>query len=201
MAITFEVNWVCSMLVDLDCLFHKTDMSALGITIKKISSMDNWSWENRTTIFDIASLQKNLNAGKIIDIELRSETTINMGIFIEMYNNMYEYCFWLNVDIGNGFNEFGVTQRSKEYLQKIYAVFTAYQAQQDVDVLVLGMGFETTFCYDGDVMRTINKSSNIIVWIVNNSLASQVLLSDYKNNRVCLDFVAFEKWIDVIEAP
>ena len=55
----------------------------------------------------------------IVKILLRSETTDNMGIFIEMCNNMYEYCFWLNVDIGNGFNEFGVTQRSKEYLQKI----------------------------------------------------------------------------------
>ena len=67
MAIVFEVNVVCSRLVDLDCLFHKTDIRSLGIEIGKISSMDNWFWENRTTN---SNMRKNSMQAKLLTSNL-----------------------------------------------------------------------------------------------------------------------------------
>jgi hypothetical protein len=201
MAITFEINWVCSKLVDLEFLFHKTSMSALGITIKKISSMENWCWENSSIIFDITTVQERINAGKIVNIELNSSVTGNSGIFIEKNNNCYEYCFWVKVEDGHDVNEFGITPENKLYLQKIYDVFVAYNMHHDVNVLILGMGFETTFCYDGDFGGTISKSNNIIVWIVSNSLESQFSLSDFTRSEVFTNYVAFEKRIGMIDVP
>lgn len=201
MAIVFEVNVVCSRLVDLDCLFHKTDIRSLGIEIGKISSMDNWFWENRTTNSNMTAIQKGLNAGKIIDIEFESNAPNSSGVFIEMHNSVYVYCFWVNVDIEYGIDEFGITQGNKQHLQKIYSIFETYQKLQDSGLLLLGAGFETTFSYDGDIMSTINKSQNIIVWLINDSLNSELPMSGYKENRVCSHFVSFEKWTNMSEAP
>ena len=99
MAIVFEINVVCSRLVDLDCLFHKTDICSLGVEIEKISSMDNWLWENRITNTNMTAIQEELNVGKIIDIEFKSNVPNSSGVFIEMHNSMYVYCFWVNIDI------------------------------------------------------------------------------------------------------
>ena len=80
-------------------------------------------------------------------------------------------------------------------------MFKTYQKLQDIGLLLLGAGFETTFSYDGDIISTISKSQNIIVWLINDSLSSELPLPGYKKSRVCSHFVSFEKWTNMTEVP
>lgn len=194
MAIVLNFTLLCEELISLNFMLQSNVVANLDVSIEKISYIDNWMWENQQEIQDTSLIQKKLSEGKIIIINLKSSTIKDMGIYVEEIAERYVYDLWVNTE---GFPELDtdkINLKNRKYFQLFYQKFNELLKMQNIRFQLLGIGLETKFECKDTIIDTIEKSDNVIVWIVNKNFGRNLILDNYvKRNDEEMDFWIFEK--------
>lgn len=194
MAVVLEFNLICEDVIDLEQVLQNSEIKKLEISIDKISSIDDWRWMNQQEIQNILLINQILKKGKIIVINLKSSILKDLGIYVEKINGEYVYNLWINTEGYPELDADKINPSNEHYFQKFYQIFGEVIKKQNIMFRILGFGLETKFQYKKSNSDIIRKSDNIIAWIGNQDLRSEVALSNYKERKeVGIDFLIFEK--------
>ena len=194
MAVVLEFNLICEDVIDLEQVLQNSELKKLEISIDKISSIDDWRWMNQQEIQNILLINQFLKKGKIIVINLKSSILKDLGIYVEKINGEYVYNLWINTEGYPELDADKINPSNEHYFQKFYQIFGEVIKKQNIMFRILGFGLETKFQYKKSNLDIIRKSDNIIAWIGNQDLRSEVALSNYKERKeVGIDFLIFEK--------
>lgn len=194
MAIVLNFTLLCEELISLNFMLQSNVVANLDVSIEKISYIDNWMWENQQEIQDTSLIQKKLSEGKIIIINLKSSTIKDMGIYVEEIAERYVYDLWVNTEGYPELDTDKINLKNRKYFQLFYQKFNELQKMQNIRFQLLGIGLETKFECKDTIIDTIEKSDNVIVWIVNKNLGRNLILDNYvKRNDEKMDFWIFEK--------
>lgn len=194
MAIVLNFNLLCEELISLNSMLQSNVVANLDVSIEKISYIDNWMWENQQEIQDTSLIQKKLSEGKIIIINLKSSTIKDMGIYVEGIAESYVYDLWVNTEGYPELDTDKINSNNRKYFQRFYQKFNELLKMQNIRFQLLGIGLETKFECKDTIIDTIEKSDNVIVWIVNKNFGRNLILDNYvKRNDKEMDFWIFEK--------
>lgn len=194
MAIVLNFNLLCEELISLNSMLQSNAVANLDVSIENISCIDNWMWENQQEIQDISLIQKKLSEGKIIIINLKSSTIKDMGIYVEGIAESYVYDLWVNTEGYPELDTDKINSNNRKYFQRFYQKFNELLKMQNIRFQLLGIGLETKFECKDTIIDTIEKSDNVIVWIVNKNFGRNLILDNYvKRNDKEMDFWIFEK--------
>lgn len=194
MAIVLNFTLLCEELISLNFMLQSNVVANLDVSIEKISYIDNWMWENQQEIQDTSLIQKKLSEGKIIIINLKSSTIKDMGIYVEEIAERYVYDLWVNTEGYPELDTDKINLKNRKYFQLFYQKFNELQKMQNIRFQLLGIGLETKFECKDTIIDTIEKSDNVIVWIVNKNSGRNLILDNYvKRNDEEMDFWIFEK--------
>lgn len=194
MAIVLNFNLLCEELISLNSMLQSNVVANLDVSIENISCIDNWMWENQQEIQDISLIQKKLSEGKIIIINLKSSTIKDMGIYVEGIAESYVYDLWVNTEGYPELDTDKINLNNRIYFQRFYQKFNELLKMQNIRFQLLGIGLETKFECKDTIIDTIEKSDNVIVWIVNKNFGRNLILDNYvKRNDKEMDFWIFEK--------
>lgn len=194
MAIVLNFNLLCEELISLNSMMQSNVVANLDVSIEKISCIDNWMWENQQEIQDTSLIQKKLSEGKIIIINLKSSIIKDMGIYVEEIAERYVYDLWINTEGYPELDTNKINLKNRKYFQRFYQKFNELLKMQNIRFQLLGIGLETKFECKDTIIETIEKSDNVIVWIVNKNLGRNLILDNYvKRNDEEMDFCIFEK--------
>lgn len=194
MAIVLNFNLLCEELISLNSMLQSNVVANLDVSIEKISCIDNWMWENQQEIQDTSLIQKKLSEGKIIIINLKSSTIKDMGIYVEEIAERYMYDLWVNTEGYPELDTDKINLKNRKYFQRFYQEFNKLLKMKNIRFQLLGIGLETKFECKDTIIDTIEKSDNVIVWIVNKNFGKNLILDNYvKRNDEEMDFWIFEK--------
>lgn len=194
MAIVLNFNLLCEELISLNSMLQSIVVANLDVSIDKISCIDNWMWENQKEIQDTSLMQKKLSEGKIIIINLKSNIIKDMGIYVEEISERYVYDLWINTEGYPELDTDTINLKNRKYFQRFYQKFNELLKIQNIRFQLLGIGLETKFECKDTIIDTIEKSDNVIVWIVNKNSGRNLILDNYvKRNDEEMDFWIFEK--------
>lgn len=194
MAIVLNFNLLCEELISLNSMLQSNVVANLDVSIEKISCIDNWMWENQQEIQDTSLIQKKLSEGKIIIINLKSSTIKDMGIYVEEIAERYVYDLWVNTEGYPELDTDKINLKNRKYFQRFYQEFNKLLKMKNIRFQLLGIGLETKFECKDTIIDTIEKSDNVIVWIVNKNFGRNLILDNYvKRNDEEMDFWIFEK--------
>lgn len=194
MAIVLNFTLLCEELISLNFMLQSNVVANLDVSIEKISYIDNWMWENQQEIQDTSLIQKKLSEGKIIIINLKSSTIKDMGIYVEEIAERYVYDLWVNTEGYPELDTDKINLKNRKYFQLFYQKFNELLKMQNIRFQLLGIGLETKFECKDTIIDTIEKSDNVIVWIVNKNSGRNLILDNYvKRNDEEMDFWIFEK--------
>lgn len=194
MAIVLEFNLICKELIDLKQILQNSEIGKLKVSIDKISCIDNWMWENQQELQNIFLVSKALKETKIVVINLKSDILKDLGIYVEEINGEYVYNFWINIEGYPDLDVDKINPNNEYYFQKFYQTFGELIKKQDIEFRILGIGLETNFQYERNNTDIIKKSENIISWIGNKDLKSNMALGNYRERKgVGMDFLIFER--------
>lgn len=195
MAATLDLNFLCVEQIDLKNFFFSITKN-YNMLIEKIISIDNWMWENETVINDVNDIDETLHRNKIVVINFVCYLFKNLGMYIERVNEKYIYSIWINTE---GYSELDsdiITLQNKSYYNKIYNEISRFKISYEI----LAIGIETTFDYYEDMVQIIQKSQNVVVWVINSDLDSDLekyfIINRYKKRFIYeLGVFGFEKQI------
>lgn len=194
MAIVLNFTLLCEELISLNFMLQSNVVANLDVSIEKISYIDNWMWENQQEIQDTSLIQKKLSEGKIIIINLKSSTIKDMGIYVEEIAERYVYDLWVNTEGYPELDTDKINLKNRKYFQLFYQKFNELLKMQNIRFQLLGIGLEIKFECKDTIIDTIEKSDNVIVWIVNKNFGRNLILDNYvKRNDEEMDFWIFEK--------
>lgn len=194
MAIVLNFTLLCEELISLNFMLQSNVVANLDVSIEKISYIDNWMWENQQEIQDTSLIEKKLSEGKIIIINLKSSTIKDMGIYVEEIAERYVYDLWVNTEGYPELDTDKINLKNRKYFQLFYQKFNELLKMQNIRFQLLGIGLETKFECKDTIIDTIEKSDNVIVWIVNKNSGRNLILDNYvKRNDEKMDFWIFEK--------
>lgn len=194
MAVVLEFNLICKDIIDLDSALQNSTISKLNISIEKISSIDNWMWENQKRLQDMSLVESVLADEKIIVVNLKSPVLKDLGIYMEKIREDYVYNLWINMDGYSNMDTDNISSKNRHYFKKFYQVFGEEVKKQSIQFRILGIGLETKFQYEKKNSDIIQNSENIIAWIVNKDFKDDRLLNNYKKNEFKgMNFLVFEK--------
>lgn len=194
MAVVLNFNLVCYDLIDLNRVLKENMDPNWDLSIEEVSCINNWMWENLHELQGISLIRKELDESRIVIIHLKSSAFKDVGIYIERVKDKYVYDFWVNTE---GYKELDVdviNSKNTKYYQVIYELFGNIFRTQSIKFLILGIGLETKFQFEGDVRQAIEKSENVIVWIVDQQFGDDMIINGYaKRVLKGMNFCVFEK--------
>lgn len=194
MAVVLEFNLICKAIIDLDSALQNSTISKLNISIEKISSIDNWMWENQQKLQDMSLVENVLEDAKIVIVNLKSPVLKDLGVYVEKIREEYVYNLWINMDGYPNLDTDNISSRNRHYFKKFYQTFGEEVKKQNIQFRILGIGLETKFQYEEKNSDIIQKSENIISWIVDKDFKDGRLLNNYKKNEFKgMNFLVFEK--------
>lgn len=192
MAATLDINLLSKRIISFNVI--KDILNSYGVDINTISSIDNWMWENEKQIENLNYITKIIEQNKIIIIKLTFKLFKDLGIYIEKIDDEYIYTFWLDTE---GYPELDcdlVNNKNEVYYQKIYQIIVDLEKQQKDLLKIVGIGIESDFHYNKDVLDVIQNSYNIVSWILNNDVKEKGILNGYyKKSIEKINKTIFEK--------
>ncbi len=192
MAIVLDINILCKKMLSLNLIEEL--IGTYEVTINSISSIDTWEWENEQQI-EFLQIKDAITRGKIIIIKLKSHEFKDLGVYIEKMNDIYLYTLWINTE---GYPELDcdkISAENRTYYEIIYQEILKVNRKYQNLFEIVGIGLETNFCCDENIINIICRSKNVMVWIVNNDINLEDVLINYKKIEKGLGIIIYEKSI------
>ncbi|MCT4543806.1 MAG: hypothetical protein N4A63_09705 [Vallitalea sp.] len=162
-----EVTMYYNEILLFDEIIKQIDFKNYKIDIKNIEILDDWEYTNHQVLYYSNSkldIEKIVLENKIIIINFTVNNFI-CGYHISKINqDTYESCIWLNT-YGLDFLDIDrITNKNKFF----YDVMTKkiINSINSNKLLFIGIGIEPLIEYNKDFQIVINKSKNIIKWIL-----------------------------------
>ncbi len=184
MAITLDLNLISENLIDLNDILKNDFSKKFNIKLEKIFYMDNWNWENIQSIYDISNYGEALKKGKIIVVDLKSKKLKDLGIYIEKTQKKIIYNLWINTE---GYPELDadvINSNNKKFFKKTCCVLSEIIKQQNIKFEIICIGMEAELQYNEDIIKMIENSDNMIIWIVENDLNFDNILYNYNKSKI-----------------
>lgn len=195
MAVTLEYNLVCKNLIWNDI---KVVLDTFKIKEKSIYCIDDWRWHSKKKILN-TDIEKMLVEYKIIVLELESLNFKSIGLYIEKRQSKYFYTFWIDTE---GYPELAfdaINSGNVALYDMSYQILDKMIEKGDIKFELLTIGCEAVFDYSEDFNEMFGNSSNIVTWIINSKMKSNIQtsllsLGNY-HERSCsnLKFTIYEK--------
>ena len=184
MAAVLDFNLICKGFIDLKHVLQEPEIDKLGIIVEKIFSIDNWGWENKKNLQNISNIDKALEKARIVVIHLKSHAVKDIGIYIEKIKEEYVYNLWINTEGYPEFDADKIEQGNEYFFYKFFQIFEEIERKQNIGFRILGVGVETNFQYAEENISVIEKSENMIAWVMNKNLDGNMVLADYRKKEI-----------------
>lgn len=175
MAVVLDINILCKKVLDLDVII--TLLAKHGVSIEAVNQIDNWKWDNEKRVESFEQIATILNMQHIVIFKLKRLQIKDMGLYIEKMDNHYLYTAWINTEGYPMLDCENVTMNNCKYYKEIIQAILELNGLSKDSFEIAGIGLETDFCYEKNIIGMIQKSKNVILWMLN----------QYDNLNVCLD--------------
>ena len=180
MAITLDINLISENLIDLKDLIEYGFCKKFDIKLEDMIYMDNWNWENIRFIYDIANYGKVLEKGKIVVVNLKSNKLKDLGIYIVKTEKEYVISF-----------------DNERFYKKTYYTLGEIIKKLKIKLKTVSIGMEAELEYDENIYKIIERSDNMVVWIVEDGVNLDHMLHNYiKSKAEEMDAVIYERRIN-----
>ena len=197
MAITLDINLISESLIDLKDLIEYGFCKKFDIKLEDMIYMDNWNWENIRFIYDIANYGKVLEKGKIVVVNLKSNKLKDLGIYIVKTEKEYVYNLWINTE---GYPELDadvISFDNERFYKKTYYTLGEIIKKLKIKLKTVSIGMEAELEYDENIYKIIERSDNMVVWIVEDGVNLDHMLHNYiKSKAEEMDAVIYERRIN-----
>lgn len=173
MASVMEINILSKKFIKIKELFDiLKDKFNLKMRVNNVEAMDNWEYENIIKLSNKDNILEYIENHKIINIEFSIYDKHIAGCQIEKLDDVYLICLWINTlnlkyldsDTINEKNNFIYELITNEVIKSI----------DKYRIIITSIGIETMFVYDKDINKIINKSTNVIRWIMPNTCKKDI---------------------------
>lgn len=165
MARTINFVFICKNILKLEDLSKITEYLDDAI-ITEISCIDDWCWSNKISINSNEDIKNSLLNGKICVILLKSKSFANVGVYIEKHGDDFEYDIWINTDEFLDMDSDVVDSKNEFIYNSCYDVFAKIIQTLEIDFKIFAIGTEVVFWYSTSLREMIEKSHNIVSWII-----------------------------------
>lgn len=134
-----------------------------GISVLKMTSIDNWEWENDKHFDDLGEMVSIADEEKIVVLDLSGAGRSNMGMYLKKINAEYVYSFWWDADESQIFALESGTGSARQILcEHILDILETHA----LTYKFIAVGVEMVFSYDEDIFSTLRKTKNDFLWIL-----------------------------------
>ncbi len=182
MAVVLDINILCNKMLDLNK--SASLLAKHNISLESMNSIDNWMWENEKEIKDSKQIANILDMQHIVIIKLKQPSIKDIGIYIEKIDNQFIYTLWINTEGYTMLDCEKITMDNSEFYKKIVLSILEMNKLIEDSFEVVGIGLETDFCYEKDVMDIIRKSKNMMIWMLNKHDELNIQLEEFKFDMV-----------------
>lgn len=182
MAVVLDINILSNKM--LDSTKSISLLAKHNISLDSVNGIDNWMWENEREIENSKRITNILDMQQIVIIKLKKPSIKDIGIYIEKIENQYLYTLWINTE---GYTELDcerITKDNCEFYKKIVESVLEMNKLIKDSFEVVGIGLETDFYYEKDVMDIIRKSKNMMIWMLNNQDEINIQLDEFKIDNI-----------------
>lgn len=165
MGATIDLNIISKVNLKVEKIIQLMSQKfKFNIEIANIEIIDDWEYQNMVKVLDISKIQRYVEEHKIANIEFIISGKYRAGCQIEKIDAGYETCIWidtvnisyLDCDAINDGNSFFYS----ELINLILASVKEYE------IIVASIGVETAVEYSENILDMVNKSNNVIVWLI-----------------------------------
>lgn len=182
MAVVLDINILCSKMLDLNK--SASLLAKHNISIGAINSIDNWMWDNEKEVEDFKQIANILDSHHIVTIKLKQPSIKDMGVYIEKVENQFLYTLWINTEGYAMLDCEKLTVNNSEFYKKLIQAVLEMNRLIEDSFEVVGIGLETDFYYEKNVMDIIRKSTNMLIWILNVHDGLNIQLDRFKGNVI-----------------
>lgn len=182
MAVVLDINILCSKMLDLNK--SASLLAKHNISIGSVNSIDNWMWDNEKEVEDFKQIANILDSHHIVTIKLKKPSIKDMGIYIEKFENQFLYTLWINTEGYAMLDCEKLTADNSEFYKKLIQAVLEMNRLIEDSFEVVGIGLETDFYYEKNVMDIIRKSTNMLIWILNVHDGLNIQLDRFKGNVI-----------------
>lgn len=182
MAVVLDINILCSKMLDLNK--SASLLAKHNISIGSINSIDNWMWDNEKEVEDFKQIANILDSHHIVTIKLKQPSIKDMGVYIEKVENQFLYTLWINTEGYEMLDCEKLTVNNSEFYKKLIQAVLEMNRLIEDSFEVVGIGLETDFYYEKNVMDIIRKSTNMLIWILNVHDGLNIQLDRFKGNVI-----------------
>lgn len=167
MAATWEITCISTAAIDSKILAGICEDYKINIKVKSISCIDDWTWSNQQTVQELSEIAEKLQMGKVIVIDLESETWESLGMYIEKEAQAYIYTFWLNTKGFPALDSDYITADNQKYYHEVYRVLKELDQKYATPFQVIAMGVETNIQYSPNMEKMIANADHVAAWVWN----------------------------------
>lgn len=182
MAVVLDINILCSKMLDLNK--SASLLAKHNISIGSVNSIDNWMWDNEKEVEDFKQIANILDSHHIVTIKLKQPSIKDMGVYIEKVENQFLYTLWINTEGYEMLDCEKLTVNNSEFYKKLIQAVLEMNRLIEDSFEVVGIGLETDFYYEKNVMDIIRKSTNMLIWILNVHDGLNIQLDRFKGNVI-----------------
>lgn len=179
MAIVLDINVLCKKVLNFNLI--KDLINDYEAVVDSINSIDTWEWDNEQQI-NFWQIEDVVNKGKIIIVKLVSPKFKDLGIYIEKMNDVYLYTLWINTEGYPELDSDTISVKNRIYYEKVYREILKINKSNQSLIKIVGIGLETEFSYDENVIGIVQSSRNMSVWIVEDYINLETELINYRKN-------------------
>lgn len=182
MAVVLDINILCNKMLDLNKIAFL--LAKHKASIESINSIDNWMWDNEKKLEDFNQIATILDMQHIIIIKLKQPSIKDIGVYIEKIENQFLYTLWINTEGYSMLDCEKITMDNCEFYQEIIQAVLELNRLIKDSFEVVGIGLETDFCYEKDVIDIIRKSKNMMIWMLNKHDELNIQLEKFKGGMI-----------------
>ena len=171
MAVVLDINILSNKMLDLNK--SVSFLARYNISIESINSIDNWMWDNEKKIEDTRQIATILDLKHIVAIKLKESSIKDIGVYIEKIDNQFLYTLWINTHGYTMLDCEKITMENSEFYKKVIQALLEYNRL-----------IEDSFEVVGIVMGIIQKSKNMMIWMLNKHHNLNIELEKYKGYMI-----------------
>lgn len=182
MAVVLDINILCNRMLDLNKIALL--LAKHNVSIESINSIDNWMWDNEEKLEDSKQIANILDMQHIVTIKLKQQSIKDIGIYIEKMENQFLYTLWINTEGYTMLDCEKITMDNSEFYKKIIQAVLELNRLMEDSFEIAGIGLETDFSYEKEVMDIIRKSKNMMIWMLNKHDELNIQLEKFKGDMI-----------------
>lgn len=155
----FEIEILSKDYVSLDSVVAFLNENAIKSTICRVQVIDSWEWDNIRVLDNLNQILTELKKGKKIVGNLRLLPNMEVGVYVECKESLFNYSFWFDS------RQVDIKKDKRGLYNDICLLVDKSLDWVSYGLVVCAIGEEMLFSFLGDMEQTEKKSSGVEVYI------------------------------------